>query len=129
MRTLAQPCNYILLSATNDSLKIYMSCLHSFVLYETSENEVSACVDYIKTNPAYGNDSNPSKFVKMAKCVLVLFLQNYLTSALKKEFFMKKSKLPMLYQFLKFSLLRHLGTYALNLSLYYQCFQKSLKKF
>ena len=103
-------CDNIPLNASNDSLNIYnKSCLNGFVLDNTSENEVSACVDNIKTNSAYGIVGTYSfKIGQNGKRCSIL--------------------LSILFHFLKFPLSRHVGTSTYVLYLMLSVFSKIFEK-
>ena len=84
--TLAKKVN----KANDSNLKITSKiCLHSFVMYDVTENEVSIAIENLKSNSAPGIDSQicenapkflpnsshiPPKFVKMAKMSLTPLL-------------------------------------------------------
>ena len=87
-------CDNIPLITKNGLSKIHnISCLQSFVLHKISENEVSSCINDIKTNSAHGMDGIPSKFVKMAKCVLVSFFTKLYNICIKEEIFPEEFKI------------------------------------
>ena len=69
--TLAKKVN----KAHDSNLKITCkSCLHSFVIHDVTENEVSIAIENLKSNSAPGIDSIPPKFVKMVKMLLTSLL-------------------------------------------------------
>ena len=69
--TLAKKVN----KAHDSNLKITSkSCLHSFVMHDVTENEVSIAIKNLKSNSAPGIDAISPKFVKMAKMLLTPLL-------------------------------------------------------
>ena len=74
--------------AHDSNLKITSkSCLHSFVMHDVTENEVSIAIENLKPNSAPGIDAIPPKFVKMAKMLLTPLLTILYNKCLIQEFF------------------------------------------
>ena len=70
------------------NFKIYITAsLQSLLLLDIVENEVAFAIDNIKTNSAPGSNGISSKFIEMAKVVLVLVLTNLYNKCLKEESF------------------------------------------
>ena len=82
--TLAKKVN----KAHDSNLKITSkSCLHSFVMQDVTENEVSIAIENLNSNSAPRIDAILSKFVKMAKMLLTILLTKLYNKCLIQEFF------------------------------------------
>ena len=79
--------------ATPSQVKIHTkSCLKSFVTQEITEEEVSDSFNKIKIRSAHGIAQIPAKFVKLAKCVLLLILTKLFNNCVNQETFPNEFK-------------------------------------
>ena len=75
------------------SFKIHsQSCMHSFMLYEITPEEVNNCITNIKPYSAPGMDGIPPKFVKLARCILSPYLAKLFNKCIEQEIFPRDFK-------------------------------------
>ena len=75
------------------SFKIHgKPCMHSFMLYEITPDEVSNCISNIKFYSAPGMDGISPKFVKLTRCILFPYLAKLFNKCIKQEIFSRDFK-------------------------------------
>ena len=124
--TLAKKVN----KALDSNLKITSkSCLHSFVMYDVTENEVSIAIENLKSNSAPGIDAIPPKFVKIAKMLLIPLLTKLYNKCLIQEFFPDVFKVSQVIPIPKTAAPKELGVFRpiSLLNIFAKIFEKTLK--
>ena len=124
--TLAKKVN----KAHDSKLKVTSkSCLHSFVIHDVTENEVSIAIENLKSNSAPGIDSIPPKFVKMAKMLLTPLLTKLYNKCLIQDFFPDVFKVSQVIPIPKTAAPKELGDFRpiSLLNIFAKIFEKILK--
>ena len=67
--------------------------MKSFLLEEITLEEISFCIDNLKSNSPPGIDDLPPKFIKLAKCILSPHLVILFNKCIKQEIFPNDFKL------------------------------------
>lgn len=118
-------------NTSNSEFKIFAkSPVHSFVLNEVTENEVSNSIDNLKFRSSPGIDGVPPKYVKMAKVVLSPILTNLFNKCFRDETFPECFKVSQIIPLPKFAHTQEIGDFRpiSLLNVFSKIFEKILKE-
>ena len=106
------------------------SCLHSIIMHDFNENEVSIAIENLKSNSAPRIDAIPPKFVKKAKIFLTSLLTKLDNKYLIQKFFPDVFKVSQVIPIPKTATPKELGDFRpiSLLNIFSKIFSKNFKR-